>query len=210
MIETIQVYRKFFTPEMCENLLAEIRQSVGDSPFYRPVMWNGASFRFQITSLGKLGWHSDQQGYRYQDIHPQTGKPWGAIPPAIAQTAIDLATKAGYPEFRPESCLVLHYQDYEKNGKIQQTKLGLHRDLTEENLEAPIISLSFGDTAIFTQGGLSRTDPTHPILLFSGDVMVTSGNARQAYHGVQKIIPNSSNLIPGGGRINLTIRQVNY
>jgi alkylated DNA repair protein (DNA oxidative demethylase) len=34
------------------------------------------------------------------------------------------------------------------------------------------------------------------------------GASRRAYHGVDRILPGSSRLLPKGGRINLTLRRV--
>ena len=34
------------------------------------------------------------------------------------------------------------------------------------------------------------------------------GEARLAYHGLDRILPGSSDLVPWGGRINLTLRRV--
>ena len=57
------------------------------------------------------------------------------------------------------------------------------------------------------------------LLLRSGDVVILGGAARLAYHGLDRIVPGSSNpvaadlvaanLIPGDGRFNLTLRRVN-
>jgi alkylated DNA repair protein (DNA oxidative demethylase) len=44
--------------------------------------------------------------------------------------------------------------------------------------------------------------------LASGDAVVLGGDARLAFHGVDRIIPGTSTLLPGGGRINLTMRRV--
>ena len=40
------------------------------------------------------------------------------------------------------------------------------------------------------------------------DVLVIGGASRLRYHGVDRVIPGSSGLVPGGGRINLTLRRV--
>jgi alkylated DNA repair protein (DNA oxidative demethylase) len=37
---------------------------------------------------------------------------------------------------------------------------------------------------------------------------VLGGDARLAFHGVDRISPGSSRLLPQGGRINLTLRRV--
>ena len=85
--------------------------------------------------------------------------------------------------------------------------MGLHRDADEADFRFPVLSVSLGDTALFRLGGLRRADPTGQIRLASGDVCVLGGEARRAYHGVDRIIPGSSRLMPGGGRINLTLRR---
>ncbi|MGB0438663.1 MAG: alpha-ketoglutarate-dependent dioxygenase AlkB, partial [Paracoccaceae bacterium] len=42
----------------------------------------------------------------------------------------------------------------------------------------------------------------------SGDVVVMAGPARHAFHGVDRIRPGSSTLLPGDQRLNLTLRVV--
>jgi alkylated DNA repair protein (DNA oxidative demethylase) len=37
---------------------------------------------------------------------------------------------------------------------------------------------------------------------------VLAGDSRLAFHGVDRIMPGTSNLLPQGGRINLTLRRV--
>jgi alkylated DNA repair protein (DNA oxidative demethylase) len=88
-----------------------------------------------------------------------------------------------------------------------EAKLGLHQDRDEADLTAPVLSISLGDTALFRLGQTVRNGPTGSIRLASGDVCVLAGAARLAFHGVDRILPGSSRLIPGGGRINLTLRR---
>ena len=93
--------------------------------------------------------------------------------------------------------------------------MGLHRDEDEEDMQAPILSISLGDRCRFRIGGSRRTDPTRSLPLSSGDVVVLGGDARLAYHGVDRIYPGTSTLLdryqglfPTGGRINFTLRRV--
>jgi alkylated DNA repair protein (DNA oxidative demethylase) len=44
--------------------------------------------------------------------------------------------------------------------------------------------------------------------LRSGDVVVIGGEARLAYHGIDRVMFGAGDLLPGGGRINLTLRVV--
>ncbi len=45
--------------------------------------------------------------------------------------------------------------------------------------------------------------------LRSGDVFVFGGPARLVFHGIDRILAGSSELLPQGGRVNLTLRRVN-
>ena len=78
----------------------------------------------------------------------------------------------------------------------------------EADTAAPVVSVSLGDDAVFHVGGLHRSDPKQRITLKSGDVVVLGGAARLAYHGIDRILPGTSDLLPDGGRINLTLRRV--
>ncbi len=85
--------------------------------------------------------------------------------------------------------------------------MGLHQDRDEADFSFPVMSVSLGDTALFRIGAAARGGPTHAVRLASGDVCVLAGEARLAFHGVDRIVPDSSHLVPGGGRINLTLRR---
>ena len=180
-----------------EALRDEIRDVVAAAPLYRPSMpRTGKPFSVRMTNCGALGWVSDQSGYRYQPSHPVTGEPWPAIPPRLLELWRELA---GYPG-PPEACLVNFYEP--------DARMGLHQDSDEQEFEAPVLSVSLGDTCLFRIGGTKRGDPTRSVRLSSGDVVVLGGEARLAYHGVDRIYPATSTLLPKGGRINLTLRRV--
>jgi len=155
----------------------------------------GKAMSVAMSSFGSLGWTSDRSGYRYADRHPGGGRPWPAIPPAL----LDLWAALGDPEIPPDSCLINLYRD--------TARMGLHQDRDEADPRFPVLSISLGDTAVFRIGGTSRKDPTRSLRLSSGDVCRLSGPARLAFHGVDRILPGSSGLVAGGGRINLTLRR---
>ena len=77
------------------------------------------------------------------------------------------------------------------------------------DLEAPVLSISLGNTCLFRVGGRERNDPTGSFRLASGDIVVLGGEGRLAFHGVDRIYPGTSTLLKNGGRINLTLRRVN-
>jgi alkylated DNA repair protein (DNA oxidative demethylase) len=181
-----------------QSLLRDIEAAIAASPLFTPRMpRTGQPMSVRMTNCGPLGWVTDQAlGYRYQPTHPETGAPWPAIPKPL----LDLWDEfVGYPA-PPEACLVNVYRD--------GARMGLHVDADEAARDAPVLSVSLGDAAIFRIGGPRRTDPTASFCLGSGDVLVLGGAARACFHGVDRVIANSSRLVEGGGRISLTVRRV--
>jgi DNA oxidative demethylase len=179
------------------ELLQALRAIIAIAPLYQPTMpRSGRPFSVRMTNCGPLGWVSDTEGYRYQPMHPVTGKPWPPIPPIVLAAWEDLSN---YPH-PPEACLVNHY--------APGTRMGQHQDKDEADFSAPVVSLSLGNDAIFRVGGTKRSDPTRAMLLKSGDAVVFGGDARLAFHGVDRIISGTSTLLAEGGRINLTLRRV--
>ena len=179
-------------------LLEMVYEIVLESPLYRPTMpRSGKPFSVQMTNCGELGWVSDKSGgYRYQRTHPQTGRRWPKMPDRLLALWADVADWPG----EPEACLINQY--------AIGTKLGSHVDADEEETRAPVVSISLGDDAVFHVGGRARGDPKTRMVLKSGDVIVLAGEARLAYHGIDKINGGTSDLVKEGGRINLTLRRV--
>lgn len=178
-------------------LLAELRAVARRAPFFQPRMpKTGKPFSVRMTNCGPLGWVSDESGYRYQPLHPETKEPWPLLPAPLLALWEELS---GYPH-PPEACLVNYY--------ATGTKMGLHQDRDEQDFEAPVLSISLGDAALFRIGGMTRGGKTTSLKLASGDVLLFGGEARLAYHGIDRILSGSSTLLPEGGRINLTLRRV--
>lgn len=197
---TFRIFEKRLDREAQEKLLEDIRAVIKEAPLLAPVTKNGQKFNLRLTNCGTHGWLSDEKGYRYEAAHPETKKPWPAMPQSIHDLAVALAKESGFSTFRPEVCLINHY---EGTGR-----LGMHQDKDELDFSAPIVSVSLGDECIFQFGGVKKTDPVKDYRLKSGDCVVWGGDLRLAYHGVKKIVPGSSTLLPNGGRYNLTVRQV--
>jgi alkylated DNA repair protein (DNA oxidative demethylase) len=197
MIEGFRFLPEYFSPAAQRALVAEVLGLLEDNPLYRATMpRSGKPMSVRMTNLGPFGWVSDIRGYRYQPMHPVTGKPWSPIP----QTLIDLWEDVSDYAAPPQACLVNWYE--------ADSRLGLHIDADETAREAPVVSLSLGSRALFRLGGEQRSDATSSMRLTSGDVVVLGGRSRRAYHGVDRIVPGSSALVPGGGRISLTLRRV--
>jgi alkylated DNA repair protein (DNA oxidative demethylase) len=193
----LRVVPGYFERPAQEELLAALREAIRAAPLYTPTMpKSGRPLSVRMTNCGPLGWMTDAGGYRYQEHHPETGAPWPPIPDLLLAAWRDLS---GYPH-APEACLVNFYGP--------AARMGLHQDRDEADMAAPVLSLSLGDTCLFRIGGTHRDDPTRTLRLASGDAVVLGGDARLAFHGVDRIIPGTSTLLGEGGRINLTLRRV--
>jgi DNA oxidative demethylase len=180
-----------------ERLLAALREVIVRAPLYTPRMpRSGQPMSVRMTNCGSLGWMTDAHGYRYQTTHPVTGAPWPPIPDILMKAWRELA---GYSR-PPQACLVNFYGP--------DARMGLHQDRDEEDFDAPVVSLSLGDTCLFRIGGTTRQAPTRSLRLTSGDAVVLGGEARLAFHGVDRVMSGTSRLLAEGGRINLTLRRV--
>jgi len=194
----LRLYPGWIDPVRQRDLVEALASAMAAAPPYRPTMpRTGKPWSIHQTNLGPLGWLSGEKGYFYGPYHPVTNKPWPAILPALQQIWADLADY----EVTPECCLVNIYHG-------SKARMGLHQDRDEAALDAPVVSISLGDTGVFRVGGFARSDKSQSFRLASGDVLVMSGPSRQRFHGIDRIIPGSSQLLEGGGRLNLTLRRV--
>ena len=158
----------------------------------------GTPLSVVMSNFGELGWVTDKEdGYRYESHHPKTGAPWPPLPDALIKLWRDVTD---WPDL-PEACLINWYRE--------GSKMGMHVDRDELAVNAPVVSISLGDPAIFRIGGRTRGGATQGVKLYSGDVVVLAGESRRCYHGVSKVHYGESALVPKGGRINLTMRRVN-
>ncbi len=196
-IAGLRLYPGYFDRDGQVELLAAVRKVLQAAPLFTPCMpKSGRPFSVRMSNCGPLGWVSNESGYRYQPLHPETGAPWPPVPAML----LALWSKLARFRDRPEACLVNFYGPH--------AKMGLHQDRDESEFDAPVISVSLGDSCLFRVGGLTRNAPTRSIRLSSGDVLILGGAARLAFHGVDRIYPGTSSLLPEGGRINLTLRRV--
>lgn len=181
-----------------ETLRDDIRAIVTKAPLFRPTMpRTGKPLSVRMSNCGPLGWVTDKErGYRYQPTHPATGKRWPDIPKVL----IALWNEVSGYDHPPEACLINFYDE--------GAKMGLHQDRDEQNFDAPVISVSLGDTCRFRVGEVRREGRTTSFKLASGDVVIMGGAGRLCFHGVDRIYPDTSTLLKNGGRINLTLRRV--
>lgn len=180
--------------EACREL------GTGPVPMYTPTARGGRKMSVGMLCLGR---HWNAQTYAYEarrSDHDGLAAP--PIPPSLAAVAVSAASRAGYA-FEPDICIMNYY--------TAESRMGVHQDKDErpETLAAgvPIVSLSIGDAARFVIGGLSRREPTRPLVLRSGDLLVMGGPSRLRFHGVTRILSGTAPEGTGPGRLNLTFRQ---
>lgn len=196
--EGIALYPGYLDTPAQKALVADVLAGFETAPPYRPRMpRSGKPWSIHQTNFGELGWVSRPGGYGYSALNEAVNAPWPAIPAALLALWDEIAACSA----PPECCLVNLYD-------APGSRMGLHCDEDEQALDAPVVSISLGDTCVFRVGGFARSDKSKSFRLASGDVLVLGGPSRLRYHGVDRIIPGSSQLVPGGGRINLTLRRV--
>ena len=180
-------------------LLQAVEAVLQQAPLRHMQTPGGYTMSVATSSCGTLGWVSDPRGYRYATHDPLSGRAWPAMPAVGLALAQQAAALAGYPQFSPDACLINQYQP--------GAKLSLHQDRDEQDLSAPIVSLSLGLPAVFLFGTPSRQDRPQRYQLVHGDVVVWGGLSRLAFHGVAPLAEGAHVLL-GRRRINLTFRQV--
>lgn len=181
------------------RLHAHIQSIAAGSPFRHMITPGGRCMSVATTSCGSFGWTSGRGGYRYMAFDPETGQAWPHMPPIFRELAYQAAARAGFAEFRPDTCLVNRY--------APGARLSLHQDLDEGDMNAPIVSVSLGLPAVFLWGGVERRDPRRRITLYEGDVMVWGGDSRMNFHGVEPVQAAAGAGEHGACRYNLTFRK---
>lgn len=192
-IRGVTLFQGFLDRAAQEATVEELRGVVAAAPLFRPETPRGQKMSVRMTSAGSVGWVSDRRGYRYQEAHPE-GMAWPPVPPSVLAVweAVSGTSRA------PDCCLVNFYDE--------GARMGLHQDRDEADFDQPVVSISLGDDALFRIGNLTRGGRTESVWLKSGDVVVMGGPARLVFHGIDRLRPGSSNLLAGGGRLNLTLR----
>ncbi|OZJ06153.1 hypothetical protein BZG36_01040 [Bifiguratus adelaidae] len=135
--------------------------------------------------------------------HPSAPKTWHYTNP--------------HPEkapYTPQAGVINYYQ--------MRDSLMAHVDKSEAWMGGALVSISLGNTAIFLMGGKTRDTPPIAMYLRSGDTVVMTGEARDCFHGVPRILEDTcpEYLLTDESdwqiirdyirhsRINLNVRQV--
>ncbi|MEM9044170.1 MAG: alpha-ketoglutarate-dependent dioxygenase AlkB [Pseudomonadota bacterium] len=197
VIAGFEIYRNLLSQEKQIEMVDACREIIRQAPLVRPMTAWGKPMTVRMTSAGRAGWVIHRGKYQYRAHHPETDLPWPQIPPAILEPWRRLDLWPGDP-----ACCLLNWYDAE-------ARMGLHQDKDEGLFEAPVLSISLGDPARFRMGGIEKGSKTQSTILSSGDVVVMRGDARLAYHGIDRILADGlPNPITARGRINLTLRVV--
>jgi alkylated DNA repair protein (DNA oxidative demethylase) len=151
-----------------------------------------------------LGWHWEP--YVYSKTADDTdGAPVKPLPAGLfdlGRAAVGDAFGSGTgAAYAPDAAIVNLYGP--------DAHLGLHLD-GEEPSDAPVVTLSLGDSCVFRFAGVGRrSGPFVDVELRSGDLLVFGGPIRRIYHGVTKVIegtgPSDLGLPPG--RVSITLRE---
>ncbi|XP_061559573.1 nucleic acid dioxygenase ALKBH1 isoform X1 [Phycodurus eques] len=132
------------------------------------------------TLLERLRWVT--LGYHYN----WTSKTYSAnhctpFPTELHLLSYQIATACGFPGFIAQAGILNYYKS--------DSSLGIHVDESELDHSRPLLSFSFGQSAIFLLGGTHRQDTPTAMYMHSGDLMVMSGQSRLFYHAVPRIVP---------------------
>jgi DNA oxidative demethylase len=156
-----------------------------------------------------LGWH--WRPYAYSKHADDTDHaPVKALPETVRSLA-RLAVADAYGatatdacRYAPDAAIVNRYPE--------GARLGLHQD-HEEPSDAPVVTISLGDTCVFRMAGVDRrTGPYTDVELTSGDLLVFGRANRRIHHGVPKVDIGSSTHELGlpAGRLSITIRETGF
>ncbi|MFI1486947.1 alpha-ketoglutarate-dependent dioxygenase AlkB family protein [Streptomyces sp. NPDC020747] len=149
-----------------------------------------------------LGWHWYPYGYA-RTVADGDGVPVKEFPEWLGE----LGRRAVTDALGPEAATAEAYDIALINFYDADARMGMHRD-SDEKSDAPVVSLSLGDTCVFRFGNTgSRTRPYTDVELRSGDLFVFGGDARLAYHGVPRVHAGTAPAELGlTGRLNVTLR----
>ncbi|KAJ3060527.1 hypothetical protein HK102_009460 [Quaeritorhiza haematococci] len=150
--------------------------------------WSKKEYSSSIPSPSPYGSSSTDRAAANANADP-TAVTAPPIPPLLARLASTVIRFTegitGYDsrKYVPEAGVVNYYS--------MKDALMAHQDRSEENMEAPLVSFSFGHACIYLIGTTTVNDPPTPFILRSGDVVIMSGSSRRAFHGVPRILENT-------------------
>ncbi|KAK5856895.1 hypothetical protein PBY51_010175 [Eleginops maclovinus] len=131
------------------------------------------------TLLERLRWVT--LGYHYNwDTKTYSANHHTPLPADLHLLSVQISAACGFPGFSAQAGILNYYR--------HDSSLGIHVDESELDHSRPLLSFSFGQSAIFLLGGVRREDTPTAMYMHSGDVMVMSGQSRLFYHAVPRIV----------------------
>jgi len=129
-----------------------------------------------------MGYHFDYNVVDYK------AKQYFGFPDDLACLTKTIASVFKFPDYYAETGIINYYPE--------GASMGGHTDHYEEELCQPLISYSFGQSAIYLIGGPTRDVKPEAIWVRSGDIMLMTGPSRVAFHAVPCIITKPSKTTP--------------
>lgn len=137
-------------------------------------------------------------------------RPRSPLPQELHQAARVVSHVLGLGDMDADAAIVNYYPE--------KASLSPHVDRSERDIDKPLISMSFGQSAVYLTGGTSLDEPVDALMLHSGDVLVMHDSQRLVYHAVPKILKTTrfrdDDVDPrvvdyaNNCRVNITIREV--
>jgi DNA oxidative demethylase len=137
------------------DLIAALREIVGQAPFRRMFTPGGHQMSVAMTNCGSAGWVTDHSGYRYDGIDSSSGRPWPAMPAVFCQLAEQAAAEGGFEGFAPDACLINRY--------TPGARMSLHQD-KGYRLEHGDVVVWGGPSRLFFHGVAPLADGEHALM----------------------------------------------
>ena len=100
------------------------------------------------------------------------------MPASLTQLAQRLAASVG-ARVRADTAICNFY--------ALNSTMAAHQDDCEQTFDHPVLSVSFGCTAVFLLGGMDREEEPVPMWIRSGDAIVLGGSTRLAFHAMARV-----------------------
>lgn len=134
----------------------------------------------------KLRWAT--MGYNYEwNSRAYYDEMKSSFPSDLHDLCRHIASAVGYHDFSAETAIVNYYH--------MSGDMGPHKDISEIDHDAPLLSFSFGQDALFLLGGMTKATKPVCLCLHSGDICIMYGDCRLVYHAVPRILPASQDIL---------------
>lgn len=94
---------------MKQAVWAALQAVLAQAPVRSMRTPGGFQMSVAMSNCGRVGWGSDEAGYRYGTLDPLTGRAWPPLPEAFCRLASRAAAAAGFEGYLPDVCLINRY-----------------------------------------------------------------------------------------------------